>query len=221
MAATRAAAKPPFGLRQDGQPPKPSRLANEQHAAAVDREMIDDMPEKRRRFGVALVRAAENERGSFVKQTVAGEPHPEIGDHMAEMLAGRSAPDAPVRALDGLRGRVRPGIDRGRYSPPAMAGIDLRLEIWPFRAAAKKRAGGMPQHLLRRVDHDLRERFRLVVQEGKYAHRARGLQQPPKPRGFPRTAHRSRKTPRWPCNRLRRQRSEGRLRLIHKIAAHP
>src|SRR5947207_10272113 len=95
------------------------------------------LPEKRRRFGIRIVPEAENEWGGLIEQTGCRNAHSEIGDHMAEMVTDRSAPDALVGALYRPIGKVRPRRPEW-HSPPAVAGVDLHLETWPFRTAAKK-----------------------------------------------------------------------------------
>jgi len=48
----------------------------------------------------------------------------------------------------------------------------------PLRAAAEERTSGMTQHLLRRMDDDVRERLHLVLEKRECATRHGASQQP-------------------------------------------
>src|SRR5437588_8462316 len=178
MGPARSAAEATFSLRQHQQSPEPHRLAHKQNPTAIDREMIDDLPEKWRRFAPGVAPNTEDERRCFIKQARCRDAHPEIGDHMAEMIADRPAPDASIHDIHRPAARVRAGIDRLRDAVPAMACVNLRPEMRPLRTAAEERARGMTQHLLRRMDDDARERLHLVLEKGECTTRHRASQQP-------------------------------------------
>src|SRR3979411_561783 len=131
--------------------------------------MSDDLPEKWRRLGFDLLPNAEDKRRFFIEQARSGNTHPEISDHVAEMVADRSAPDASVHALHAPTETVRAGIHRPGDAVPAMACIDPCLEMRPFRTATKKCACRVTQHLLCRIDDDIRERLHLVLEKGECA----------------------------------------------------
>src|SRR5205814_6567159 len=76
MTPARSAAEAPFSLRQHQQSPEPHRLAHEQNPAAIDREMIDNLPEKRRRLGLWAVPDPEDQARRFIKLAPAGDAHP-------------------------------------------------------------------------------------------------------------------------------------------------
>src|SRR5438477_8238060 len=144
MPAARAAAMPALGLRQDGQPGKSRRLADQHYAASVDLKMVQDLPEKRRRFGISERPEAEHQRGRRIDAAGRSDPHPEIGDHMAEMAGDRAAPEARICRLDRLIRPVRLGIGKTAHRPPTLGrgklrvGIKPRIKIRPVRLRRKR-----------------------------------------------------------------------------------
>src|SRR5437764_6244333 len=204
MGPTRSTAEAPFSLRQHQQSAEPHRLAHKQNPTPIDREMIDDLPEKWRRFGLWVAPNTEDERRCFIKQARCRDAHPEIGDHMAEMVADGPAPDASIHDIDRSVARQRAGIDRLRDEVPAMPCINLRPEMRPFWTAAEERARGMTQHLLRRMDDDVRERLHLVVEKGECATRHGASQQRLPTTRSPETAHMSGKKGSWPLCKKKR-----------------
>jgi len=148
MVLARATAERPLGLRQYIEPSEAGWRSHQQDASAVDAEVIDDLPEMNRRLRVAKRRHAEHQRHNAVEAAGTGNPHAEIGDHVPEMQADRSAPDPGVDAVDDLpwQRRLRGGKPRylafqlPRCEPrvnPEMRperGQVSRLEIRPFHA---------------------------------------------------------------------------------------